>query len=1548
MRDFEQEAEDRQRKHREKLEAALAMPVRAEALKAYRRHHKDSEGRAFLTMFGAMDEIVDSFNSDDERKAVQNRLEELYKAHQYKGVRWVYDNLDRDNTAQLIRAMGDAYIATELYGKPLLAHWDSMFAFDWKGVVAHWNFDNDDERGRGLDASGNGNHAEVKFAQWKGNGGRQGQPNGEALTGVAMGPTSRDLQLGPSNNFIVSAWVWSPAEPMPCAAGEEPPCGGAVIGNRFAKDHPGWELKLTEKLRPVLVLVGKDGEKVKWSPPADPKLCPLDEVDPENCHLIGALEGWHHVAFAWHFGFPFLFIDGNPVVLDGWTGLTPNFASVQRLLVGMSSGDSEQRFTGSIDDVRIARGIFVDTEQGISFEDYIKTQIRLDLLALEDVEVPVVYDPGTDLVIDSTDVSHVYAAWRLRASELVGVFNEHEMRRLLAEAPEETIRMLLAAFGPTGVEGLPDISGKEPDRAEVIIEPGFGVVTLPVIQNVPGKAVFTLKNFGYPDVTYEVFDKHGNPKGWVDVPGAADPNDRDNPGEATFAFEEKANRPVGKHYEIAVFRNQYTLHHTERQQVIQRVIAIDVYDPDTNPEDLPPPSTGPVPEGDNPVVSAFKHLEKTVTDGALWATSHRTLVGPTEDDPQRFRPVQDWGQCSQSFPTCVLDDIAVEVSILPLKDAQDQERIVPGREQCLFTLVNHGVKAESYDVRIGGMGGLGGSIGAMPLLDPDAYPDQEKALEVTVAPLSAVRMCGIIPPQLSFTEGAPVEVRVRAITKGFAGIPRWWETEPFLYSVYSQPYHFADGDPTESTLALPANDGRYTPDEDRGECGQLGPRTGAFWEQPDYLKCRPDVHVMMTPQPDKIGAYKVVPGEYQCLFELKNLGGTSAGPYRAFVDGVPLLNKSYSSDTTSELNEDDWQTPVSLGGLDEVAQICGYIPPIKPNFNGEEKERVDVWLETPSGLPLLDLPWPGRRYSYYLKDEVHCTVGTTKKLTQAQVWINQSQGWLTVIDEACGTATMEPPDGTFKPFATKSDVVFGATYIGRFVFEAIKKSAPKLLKGKLGGVTLGTTFGVALGVMTFSVGPGSDTSQINAALSLLHLNLLRIYDYQPSPALYEFIGYLDWRKVLGRPQAEILAAPITNQYGQWIADFEQGAFYVLQANHVPNPEYPIFAPDKLLPVYRYKGSVEVAADHYNLATKSYADLSAGDLPQWITSYPQEFWRPLYHSMDHQTALAINQFRRVSDDWVIIKDLQFKKDRSLPDVDRLRGLEGLVGVWGNWQGHEEWHIFGPKESIDLFNERFGKATNNPGAPGSADIVTKGAFGEIYAHLFSQLKGLAWFEAKTEQEKIEYVVTLLINITVPGCKEKLPVGSHKKLDLGSASATQDALKAHERVASQLFSKGTFCPIGNGKQPVTPAEFDAHLEFFRSQKVYLRKGPLGLGNVAFKYLREDQDVPENRKIQISGITYHAHSVSKPHLVDDKGVPMVIREYRDYLKKWKFDKESNKTTQRLMRAGYHWTPFGYVFVEPWKEDGEYKETYIDHNGTKIGIIDGEPEAIKAVKKGV
>ncbi len=198
---------------------------------------------------------------------------------------------------------------------------------DWpkQGLVANWDF----QEKNGNDASGTGNHASFlveKFAK------DEEDPNKRrnALTGVMKTPDTADLQFAPSDNFLVSVWVY------PVAMSEE----GVIIGNirkQDGKDVRGWALTYqNDQLSLVL-----DGAGPAKSFSADLK--------PD--------ERWHHVAFLWQDQTAQVLIDGAHAVVKPTLEL-PHFATTNLLLVGggIHNGAVADNFIGSIDDISILRG----------------------------------------------------------------------------------------------------------------------------------------------------------------------------------------------------------------------------------------------------------------------------------------------------------------------------------------------------------------------------------------------------------------------------------------------------------------------------------------------------------------------------------------------------------------------------------------------------------------------------------------------------------------------------------------------------------------------------------------------------------------------------------------------------------------------------------------------------------------------------------------------------------------------------------------------------------------------------------------------------------------------------------------------------------------------------------------------------------------------------------------------------------------------------------------------------------------------------------------
>ncbi len=212
-----------------------------------------------------------------------------------------------------------------------------------QGWVAHWQFDHwqveKDKLGvaLGKDSSPQRNDGEVHLYRVRDSiaDGR----TGKALLSTFQGPCTPDLQFGHNDSFMVGAWFYPPSQEMD---GD-----GVIVGNRIG--GLGWELKLTKKMKPILIVQGERPESV------------LADDDPPQ------LKGWHHVALLWKHDADSgehtaqLFLDGEPVNENPITiPNAPAFASTNPIVVGARPTDPilYEDFWGSIDDVSIFRGTY--------------------------------------------------------------------------------------------------------------------------------------------------------------------------------------------------------------------------------------------------------------------------------------------------------------------------------------------------------------------------------------------------------------------------------------------------------------------------------------------------------------------------------------------------------------------------------------------------------------------------------------------------------------------------------------------------------------------------------------------------------------------------------------------------------------------------------------------------------------------------------------------------------------------------------------------------------------------------------------------------------------------------------------------------------------------------------------------------------------------------------------------------------------------------------------------------------------------------------------
>ncbi len=249
----------------------------------------------------------------------------------------------------------------------------------WSGktVVGHWQFDApsdetslDVETLLGMDSSGSGHHGKV-FAYNNGtnvvNGrlNRVSQDNGRtenALLSILETQCSdnADLALGRDDSFLISAWVW-PAK-------DEMPADGAIVGNR--RGGVGWELQLSNQLRPTLWLQGDSGFYQVYSAQESPKT-----VEP--------FYGWHHLAVSWHKtsdgnGYAAqLFLDGEPLTIEHEGSAPPEFRTSNRLVIGASAaaGYLSQDYWGAIDDVSIHRGNYSEQDVRQLFQHGLKPEV---------------------------------------------------------------------------------------------------------------------------------------------------------------------------------------------------------------------------------------------------------------------------------------------------------------------------------------------------------------------------------------------------------------------------------------------------------------------------------------------------------------------------------------------------------------------------------------------------------------------------------------------------------------------------------------------------------------------------------------------------------------------------------------------------------------------------------------------------------------------------------------------------------------------------------------------------------------------------------------------------------------------------------------------------------------------------------------------------------------------------------------------------------------------------------------------------------------------
>ncbi len=148
-----------------------------------------------------------------------------------------------------------------------------------------------------------------------------------------------DLQFGPNDNFLVSAWVWPPNDDKDYS----------IIGNiePGQERDGGWEIRITKNFQPFLY-IAKNGDTAGQS----------FGIAEELLTFKGDLRSWHHVAILWQEGELTFFLDGES---SKFGILGTDFSSPKPIVVG-------QGYPGAIDDVAIFRGNYTAEDVKSQYE----------------------------------------------------------------------------------------------------------------------------------------------------------------------------------------------------------------------------------------------------------------------------------------------------------------------------------------------------------------------------------------------------------------------------------------------------------------------------------------------------------------------------------------------------------------------------------------------------------------------------------------------------------------------------------------------------------------------------------------------------------------------------------------------------------------------------------------------------------------------------------------------------------------------------------------------------------------------------------------------------------------------------------------------------------------------------------------------------------------------------------------------------------------------------------------------------------------------------